>query len=261
MSRPSWYRINAEGTGAAIIYLYGAIGQDWWGEGNAAIDFAKELDALSPRPIELRVNSEGGDVFEGYAIYSTLIRYPGRVTAFVDGLAASAASVIVMAADELVMGEPAFLMIHNAWSIVLGNAQELRDCADRLDAIDEQMVAIYEKSCDKSADEIRAAVEATTWLNAEQALEWGFADRIEESLKAAACITRDFAKHFASIPAGVQIVDALAVEPLCDAAPTIEPVSAADVQEPPAEDVQQEPAVARTVALASGVYSFQKPKE
>lgn len=240
--KPSWYRIHAEGDGAAVVYLYGVVGQDWWGEGNSALDFARELDALSPRAIELRVNSEGGDFFEGTAIHAALSRYPGTVTAFVDGLAASAASFLIRAADEVVMGEMAFQMIHNAWTFALGNAEELASVIDTLNAIDEQMVGVYSQASTKDADEIRAAMAATTWLTAEQAIEWGLADRIEESLKAAACVSEKFAAKFGGVPEGVVVGDAT---PTIEASEQEEPVSDAVGQGAEAEDEPQEGQVAQ----------------
>lgn len=267
MAERIWYRIRAEGTGPAVIYLYGLIGQDWWGDGNSALDFVKELEALGSRDVELRVNSDGGDVFEGYAIYNAINRYPGHVTAYVDGLAASAASLLIMAANEVVMGQASFLMIHNSWCYCVGNAAELRDVADRLEAIDEQMVAIYARRSSKDTDEIREACAATTWLDAEQALEWGLADRVDEALKVAACIPRAMAKRLQAVPVAVQIVDyeltaddepGLVEEP-GDTAPIIETTEGvADPetpgQEPEAEAEVQEHPAAKVVAYSSGIY-------
>ncbi len=250
----SWYRIKAEGSGPAIVYLYGTVGQDWWGEGNSALDFAKELDDLGGRDIELRVNSEGGDVFEGYAIYSALNRYQGRITAYVDGLAASAASFLIMAADEVVMGEPAFLMIHNSWTFAIGNADELRDVSDRLDAIDGQIVGIYERKSGKSADDIAGAMAAETWFTSEQALEWGLIDRIDEGLKAAACVSRERAKLYAAIPESVVVSDAPAT--VAEDAPAPE-AAEAEEQALEAEIEPQERPVARVRAYAAGVYRFK----
>jgi ATP-dependent protease ClpP protease subunit len=258
----NWYSIKAEGSGPAIVYLYGVIGQDWWGDGNSAKDFAQELDALAPRDIDLRINSEGGDVFEGYAIYSALNRYPGRVTAFVDGLAASAASFVALAANEVVMGAASFFMIHNAWTIALGNAAELRQIAERLDAVDDQIIGIYEKHTDRDTDAIRAALSATTWLTGPEAVEWGFASRVDESLKAAACVSRDFAAFTSAIPEGVTVSDtAPAVDAALDA-PTDEQI-VDDGQEPDVEGAGQEPEpVLVTVRLSSGhVVRTLKQKE
>ena len=278
----SWYQIKTEGVGPAVVYLYGTIGQDWWGEGNSALDFARDLDALAPRDIELRVNSGGGDFFEGTSIHSAITRYPGKVTAHVDGLAASAASFLILAADEVVMTEASFMMIHNAWTICVANAAELRSTADRLDAVDEQQVGIYDRNSVKEADEIRDAMAAETWLTAEQCVEWGFASRIEEGLKAAACVSRDMAKHYAHVPDGVEVVDtandphppvgvvgftdeppATVVEDAGDATsiiPVVENASEVSDDEPAhvvVDGSPEEPA-ARTVALASGIYTFPR---
>lgn len=274
MKTPSWLRVVAAADeGPAIVYLYGLIGEDWWGEGNAAIDFAKALDELSPRDVELRINSEGGSVFEGYAMYSALKRYAGNVTAYVDGLAASAASYIALGADEVVMGEAAFMMIHNSWAgaCYAGNAEEWTEFAaeisSRLKMLDEQIVAIYDAHSDKTADELRAAMAETTWLTANDAVEWGFAARVEEGLKAAACITKVAAEHFGidKIPATVEIVAEEPEPPVSDAATTIagEPTDAAspsDGQEPEAEASQE--ARVRSVAFIGGVRKQTiKPKE
>lgn len=257
--KPSWYRIHAEGEGAAVVYLYGVVGQDWWGEGNSALDFAKELDALAGRDIELRVNSEGGDFFEGVAIHAALSRYPGTVTAYVDGLAASAASFLIRAADEVVMGEMAFQMIHNAWTIALGNAEELASVISTLKAIDEQMVAVYSNASTKDADEIREAMAATTWLTAEQAVEWGLADRVEESLKAAACVSEKFAAKFGGVPEGVVVGD---VSPTIEASEPENPVSDAVSQEAEAEDEPQEGQVAQVRYFPGvGCKPVRTPKE
>jgi ATP-dependent Clp protease protease subunit len=252
MRNHSWYQIRTEGTGPAIVYLYGTIGQDWFGDGNSALDFAKELDELGGRDIELHINSGGGDVFEGYAIYSAIKRYSGKVTAYNDGLAASAASFIALAADEYVPAEASFTMIHKAWTFALGNADELRTVCEKLDAIDEQLVGIYDRNSVKDADEIRDAMSAETWLTAEQCVEWGFASRIEDGLKAAASVNREIAKHYAHIPDGVEVVDdQIGVAP-SDEADTItdeptEPIEPSDEQEPVAE-VRQEP-ILRTRAF------------
>lgn len=267
--RPNWLRVvAADDDSPAVVYLYGLIGEDWWGDGNAAIDFAKELDALSPRDIELRVNSEGGSVFEGYAMYSALNRYPGKVTAFVDGLAASAASYLILAADEVVMGEASFMMIHNAWSggYFVGNAGELRtlveDLAGRLDMLDEQLVDIYVKHSIKEADEIREAMAATTWLTAEQSVEWGFASRVDEGIKAAACMSAKAAEIFGRVPEGVTVVDQLTVaEVRSDDRSNIAVADAVpDGGQEPVAEARQEPSF-RTVAIAGQVHTLPNRKE
>jgi ATP-dependent protease ClpP protease subunit len=261
MPKRSWYQIKAEGTGPAVIYLYGPIGQDWWGDGTSARDFARDLDALGTRDVELRVNSEGGDVFEGYAMYSALNRYKGKVTAFVDGLAASAASFLILAADEVVMGQASCLFIHQAWTIAIGNADELRAVAERLDVLDEQITGIYTSHCDRDEEEVRETLRATKLFSAEEAVEWGFASRIDEGLKAAASISRAGAHLLFKdqVPDGIEVVD----EASGDADPIIETVvdePEGDGQEPAPEASGQEPAAERVVALASNVYRLPERK-
>ena len=264
MSKRNWYSIRAEGAGAAVIYMYGPIGYDWWTDsGTSAKEFARELDALGTRDVELRVNSEGGDVFEGYAIYSAIKRYKGRVTAFVDGLAASAASYLILAADEVVMGEASCLFIHQAWTLAVGNADELRSTAEQLDVLDEQIVGIYTSHSDRDEDEIRAALKATKMFSAAEAVEWGFASRIDEGLKAAARITRPAAKLlFANeVPDGIEVVDEVEAPAsdapvIIDETPDEAPVAEADEQEPVAEMEPQERPVARVVALRGRAQKF-----
>lgn len=266
MSKTSWYRINAEGTGSAVVYLYGYIGEDFWAidGGNTAKKFATELDALSPRDIDLRINSEGGDVFEGYAIYSAINRYPGRVVAYVDGLAASIASIFPLAANETVIGEAAFFAIHYPWTCTGGNAEDLRKTADLLDAIGEQMVGIYEKHSNKSADEIRSAMAAETWIDAEEAVEWGFANRVEESLKAAACVTSGAAKHFAHLPDAVSVADDAVTRHLASIIEAEEETPSETDPAPGAESgdvVSDTAAKTRVVCLESGIYRVPLEKE
>lgn len=263
-----WYTIKAEGSGPAVIYLYGPIGYDWWtGDGTAAKDFARDLDALGSRDVELRVNSEGGDVFEGYAIYSAIKRYPGKVTAYVDGIAASAASFLVLAASEVVMGEASCLFIHQAWTIVVGNADELRSTAEQLDVLDEQIVGIYTSHCNRDEEEVRTTLKATKMFGAAEAVEWGFASRIDEGLKAAASVSRMAAKLLFNdeVPEGIEIVDEAASDapaiiddsPLTADVPEVEGIE----QELESEDDGQEPAaVLRAVVLSSGrvVYTTTK---
>jgi ATP-dependent protease ClpP protease subunit len=264
VSKRNWYSIRAEGAGPAVIYMYGPIGYDWWTDsGTSAKEFARELDALGTLDVELRVNSEGGDVFEGYAIYSAIKRYKGRVTAFVDGLAASAAAYLILAADEVVMGEASCLFIHQAWALAVGNADELRTTAEQLEVLDEQIVGIYAAHSDRDEDEIRATLKATKMFSAAEAVEWGFASRIDEGLKAAARITRPAAKFlFANeVPDGIEVVDEVEAPAsdapvIIDETPDEAPVAEADEQEPVAEMEPQERPVARVVALRGRAQKF-----
>lgn len=187
----------------AEIMIYDTIGQDFWGDGVTAKGFDKELKALgSPKKITVRINSGGGDVFDGVAIYNTLARHPARKVVHVDGLAASAASVIAMAGDEIRMGDGTFLMIHNAWSFAIGNAAEMRRAADLLDSVSGQLASIYVQRTGKPAAKVKAMMDAETWMDADTAIAEGFADsRSAEVVKTAAAI--DLAR-FRNLPAALR---------------------------------------------------------
>lgn len=150
--------------------------------------FALELDRANGEAVEIRINSGGGSVFDGLAIYNLIKDYEGETTVIVDGLAASIASVIALGADKLVMNEGSFFMIHNPWTISGGESKDLRQAADILDKIQSQIVDIYAGATGKDAAEIIALMDAETWLNPDEALEMGFAQEIKSGLKIAAAL-------------------------------------------------------------------------
>lgn len=166
--------------GIAKLRLYDPI--DSWGEfwGVSAKEFAGALDQLgNVDQIHLHINSPGGEVFEGIAILNALRNHPAKVTAIVDGLAASAASFIATGVDELVMGQNSELMIHDAWGIVVGNAADMRDLADRLDHLSNNIASIYAAKSGGTVADWRTAMLAETWYSAEEAVSAGLADRVE----------------------------------------------------------------------------------
>lgn len=177
------FRIVNEG-GEATIYIYDIIGEDWYG-GVAAKDFVMQLTALDVEVIHLRINSPGGDVFEARAMATALKQHSAKVIAHIDGQAVSAATYVALAADEVEIAAGGFFMIHNAWTIQMGNASEFRSAADLLDKVDASISADYEHKTGKSAEEIAKLMAATTWMTAEEALAEGFVDRIAEDKKAA----------------------------------------------------------------------------
>jgi ATP-dependent Clp protease protease subunit len=184
MRRRQWYRIqNAAKTDEATVYIYQEIESFW---GVSAHDFVRELAGIKASTIHVRINSPGGDVFDGMAIYNALKRHPSEIVTHVDGLAASAASIIALAGDRVVMGVGSFLMIHNAWGIVIGDAKDMREMADSLEKITGSLAGIYATRTGKPADEIQAMLDAETWLSAEEAVEGGFADETEDAPKASA---------------------------------------------------------------------------
>ena len=178
----NWYTIRARGTGAEVL-IYDEIGA----YGVSAKRFLAELGALPEGvPIDLRLNSPGGSVFDAVAIYNALQRHEGAITVWIDGIAASAASYIAMAGDEIVMPENAFLMIHDPSGLVMGTAADMREMAGTLDKIAGGMVRGYAARSGKPEEEIAALMAAETWFDARDALEAGLATRMIEPVRIAA---------------------------------------------------------------------------
>ncbi len=178
----SWYAIRARGTGAEVA-IYDEIGA----HGVSAKGFLAELGALPDgTPVDLRLNSPGGSVFDAVAIYNALKRHAGTVTVWIDGIAASAASYVAMAGDEIVMPENAFLMIHDPSGLAMGTAGDMRAMAEALDKIAGSLVRGYAAKSGKSDDEIAALMAAETWFDAADAVAAGFADRLAEPVRMAA---------------------------------------------------------------------------
>lgn len=162
------------------LYCYGAIGSSYFDDGFTAADVAKAIkDAGAFNQIALRINSPGGDAFEGIAIHNLLRAQKKTVTVSVDGLAASAASIIAMAGDQIEIANNAMMMIHNAWSLAAGDAKELREQADILEKASQSIAQTYVDRTGKPLDEITAMMDAETWLSAEDCLEHGFADALQ----------------------------------------------------------------------------------
>jgi len=161
------------------ISIYDVIGQDYWtGEGVTAKRIAAALRAIGKGPVTVNLNSPGGDMFEGLAIYNLLREHPGEVTVKVLGLAASAASIIAMAGDTVQMSRASFLMIHNSWVYAAGNRNDLREIADFLEPFDRAMADIYAARTGIDADTIGEMLDAETWLGGSDAIAQGFADEL-----------------------------------------------------------------------------------
>jgi ATP-dependent Clp protease, protease subunit len=178
----SWYTIRARASGAEVL-IYDEIGA----YGVSAKGFLAELGALPEgAPIDLRLNSPGGSVFDAVAIYNALSRHAGTVTVWIDGIAASAASYIAMAGDEIIMPENSFLMIHDPSGIVMGTAADMRDMAGALDKMAASMTRGYAARSGKPEGEIAALMAAETWFDARDALDLGLATRMAEPVRIAA---------------------------------------------------------------------------
>lgn len=168
---------------AAEIMIYGTIGGGgWFDDGIGASDVAAALKTIGSGPVNVRINSGGGDVFEGVAIHSLLARHPGTVTVFVDGLAASAASFVMLAGDRIVSARNAFVMIHDGMTSPYGNAATLRASADLLDKVSGSIADMYAERAGEDADHWRALMtvngEDGTWFTGQEALAAGLVDEL-----------------------------------------------------------------------------------
>ncbi len=173
------------------VYLYGVIGDEYGGI--TSDQFRKELSSIPAKsPLNLHINSDGGSVFEGIAIHSQLSQRKGAVNVIIDGLAASAASFVAMAGKSIAMAKHSWMMIHEAHGAMHGRASDFRSAADRLEAMNAEIMSIYSNRWKGSEAELRAALDAETWLDAESAVKSGLADRIGDSLSIAACVSDVF---------------------------------------------------------------------
>ena len=172
----------------AEIWLYDQIGADWFGDGITAKSFQKELSALGKvNTINLRINSPGGDVFDGVTIHNLLAQHPARVVVDVDGLAASIASVIAMAGDEIRMASNSMMMIHNPMSMAYGDEREMQRTAALLSQVKGTLVDTYTARTGGQRASVSALMDDETWLTAQDAVDNGFADSITAEQRVSAC--------------------------------------------------------------------------
>jgi len=168
--------------GDTTISLFDVIGEDGWsGGGVTANCISAALRSIGSKDITVRINSPGGDMFEGIAIYNLLRAHPARVTVEVLGWAASAASVIAMAGDEIRMGLGSFMMVHNAWGVVIGNCHDMRDAATLFDRFDAAIADIYQARTSMKRADIEQLMDAETFMSAAQTVEYGFADVVDDA--------------------------------------------------------------------------------
>jgi ATP-dependent Clp protease protease subunit len=180
---PKAFEVKADAGGdETTVFLYDVIDSYW---GVSAEAFVKALASIKTGTINLRVNSPGGDVFEARAMVAAIASHPANVVAYIDGLAASAATYVAMAADEVRIADGAFMMIHQAWTLAMGNSGDLRTTADLLDKVDSSIVADYARKTGKDAAEITQWMSDETWFTAAEAVGNGFADSIVQNDKGA----------------------------------------------------------------------------
>lgn len=183
MSKFLTFKNQAAGKNPELL-VYGDIGE-WWGEVQSR-EFAEQLQAITSDEIDVRINSNGGSVFTAQAIYSSLKRHPASVNVYIDGIAASAATIIAMAGDKIIMPENTMMMIHSPLVGVYGNADELRDTADILDKVRDTIVAVYRDKSGLDDDKILELMAEDTYLTAAEALDFGLVDEVSPALKIAA---------------------------------------------------------------------------
>lgn len=178
-TKPRWYSLATDGK-RATLDIYGDI-TSWpcMDTDVSAASLSKQLEAIDAEEIEVGINSYGGEIGEGLAIYNALKRHPAKVTTRCDGFACSIASVIFMAGDSRIMSEQSMLMIHNGWTVAEGDAAALRKQADDIEKLTEASVQIYMKHATIEESELRALMDAETWISPEEALDMGLATGIE----------------------------------------------------------------------------------
>ncbi len=234
MSNKTWYQIKAKSDKpkSADISIHDEIGL--WGVSASA--FMRDLRGMGELDeINLSIHSPGGDVLDGWAIYNSLKNNKAKITARVEGLAASMASVILMAADTVEIPENAYIMIHNPWGLAVGDAEEMRDTADLLDKLGNGLVNAYSERTGNDEDEIREMMSAETWMDGKEAVERGFADKL---IGAVALSARAFDnRKFKMTPQSLQ-ANSETPEPV---APVEETPTPAPVEETPVEAVEETP--------------------
>lgn len=217
-----WFEISNASEQSADVYIYDSIGA----YGVSAAGFITEINAIKAPVINLHLNSGGGSVFDGLAIYTGIQSHPARVRVLIDGIAASMAGVIAMAGDEIVMAENAFLMIHRVSSGVEGTAETMRAEAALLEKLEEQIIAIYAARTGKSAGALFKAMQAETWYSANESLAEGFCTSVAPLKSPSNCVDLS---GFKKTPAA--LVDAAGTgKPMSTAEIVSEPVAAAVVE-------------------------------
>lgn len=248
MNHQQLFRIRAQSADSLELDIYDRVGDNWWGdsETSAKAVRAKLRDAKDAKAITVRINSVGGSVIDGLAIYNLLRDHAARVTVHVDAMAASIASVIAMAGDEIIMAEGAFMMIHNPSGVVVGEAADMREFADLLDKMRDVIVDVYTARTGQKRADVLAAVTAETWMTGKEAAELGYATKVVP-MKAQAGAQRAAAAwnvaDFERVPDAVRA----AVE----AAAAAKPATPAPAEPPPSSNPPPPAAPAAAVPPAS----------
>jgi ATP-dependent Clp protease protease subunit len=243
-----WYAISETENDTAEISIYDEIG----GFGVGAKQFLGELSRLKGKHLHLRINSPGGSVVEGTAIFNALRRHQGGVTVHIDALAASMASVIAMAGMPVYMADNALLMVHNPWTITAGDSDELRKEADLLDKLKASIRNAYQRKTGLPEDQLQGMMDAETWLDSVDAVALGFVDAIEEGVAAAATVKpAELRARFDKYARGMDATQTPTTEPAVETLPAdlgqqlpdgTPVVPAPEVEVPVVEEPASEPA-------------------
>lgn len=199
------YRINAKAGDRAEILIYEDVGEGWFG-GVSAKKFAADLKGMGDiKDIDVRINSFGGDVFDGLAIYRQLADHRAKIAVHIDGVAASIASVIAMAGDEINIAAPGFFMIHNAWGMAVGNSTDMRSVADRLEAVSGAIADVYVARTKNSGADVKQWMDEERWFTAAEAMEAGFVTRVVDNVERMAASFNPQIHKFKGMPAALSV--------------------------------------------------------
>lgn len=204
----SWFSIKAKSETEAEVMIYDEIGF----YGTTAKQFAADLAGIKAKTINLRLNTPGGDVFDGLAIYNALKSHPAEIVVHIDGLAASMGSVIALAGDKIRIAKNAYMMIHNPWTMAAGDASDLRKTADTMDKLADTLADTYAAKTGKTPKEMREAMQEETWMNAKESLAFGLVDEIADEdgdLPAAVAVT---VTKFAKAPEALRRIAAMYID-------------------------------------------------
>ena len=207
-----FWKIKNAANDTGELYIYGEITPNKWDDTDTtAQSFKEDLEALGDvKTLNVYINSPGGSVFQGQAIYSILKRQKARVNVYIDGLAASIASVVAMAGDTVFMPKNAMMMVHNPWALAIGNAQDLRKMADDLDKIRETIIEAYLSKAGRklSAEKISELMDNETWMTAQECADYGLCDEVLEAKEIAASIAdTELFQRYKNVPK--ELIEAL----------------------------------------------------
>lgn len=236
-----WYEIRALGAGRVEIFLYDVIG-GWGITAQQFVSDCKEAGVFEASAVDLHIHSPGGDVMQGFAIFNTLSRLKAKLDIWVDGVAASMASMIVCLPGATVhMPENAWLMVHKPWGGIAGDSDDMRDYAAWLDRNEALMLSAYMNKTGLGQEELEAMLKAETWLNGAEAVEKGFADTLEPELQAAACVNQNKLKDYQNMPEQINnLFGPRAEAPASQPQPAQNPAPQA-ANNPPAQQPAQQP--------------------